>query len=457
MVDEILLLHRLEHCDAGAENATAEATTINGEAAMSVEEAVQRLPLIGYIPMGTGNGLGYVIGCKAGSEPSTGTKRSLFSKLDRKQNKLERARQVMSRLKEVGDAVQNSQEMPKCSIVEMPLMRVTHPELANGHDPDDAGTDRGDDKGDLCFFAGAGFDSLMLHDFERIKAWSRSPATLGGVLPAFVREALSSVVGYGVALVTRTLPQTLRHRTHQIRVEVTTRDEDALWVDHRRGDFAEPAVMRAGKEAEGRRGAVGRAGGDATADDGPAAAAAAAPRRRKKHLIFAGTTGIIAASTTPYYGGGMRLFPYARLFPTRLQLRLGRISPWTGFLNIPKIFEGSYRETSERQFGCLDFVGKEFEVEVSSGRYEEYVRRRSERRREGGKRRSWLRPWAARVRDEEDEGDVNGQGSKAPIAKGFPFQHSGESMGVRERFKLRVVQEPVKFVSFLEPRVVVDD
>jgi len=81
-----------------------------------------------------------------------------------------------------------------------------------------------------------------------------------------------------------------------------------------------------------------------------------------------------------------------------------------GALNIPKIFEGSYREKSDSGFGCIDFVGDDFEVEVKS---------------------------------EQDE-------------KGFPFQHSGESVGSLERFRLRVIKEKIKFVSLLERRLVVD-
>ena len=38
---------------------------------------------------------------------------------------------------------------------------------------------------------------------------------------------------------------------------------------------------------------------------------------------------------------------------------------------------------------------------------------------------------------------------------GFPFQHSGESMGIKERFRVRVVKQPVKFISFLKPRIVI--
>ncbi|KAL7538126.1 hypothetical protein ACHAWF_005998 [Thalassiosira exigua] len=436
MVDEILLLRKLEEEEEkNDDNATdvVAAHSIDH----SVEEAVRQLPLVGYLPMGTGNGLGYVVGCKAKERSGLDIMRLT------KKRKVENAKEVMRRLKEVGDAAQAAEAQSaapdnlaeavegKCSLVSMPLMEVTHPDpnATTSHLADDA-------KGDLCFFAGAGFDSLMLHDFQAVKAWSSKKTSLAAWFPRFARDALSSVAGYTVALVARTLPRALKHGTHEISVTVTTEDEEALWVDHRRGDFSEPAVR----------------GGDVHGIE---------PNSKGPRLVYAGKTGIVAASTTPFYGGGMRLFPYARLFPDRLQLRLGRISPLVGFLNIPKIFEGSYRERGERSFGCLDFVGTEFGVEVRGGRYEEYVKRKWEEceEKKTKRKRRWL-PWRRRQEEEDDddddeEGDCGVQG--AAVGKGFPFQHSGESMGVKERFRLRVVKEPVRFVTFLEPRVVVDD
>jgi len=362
-------------------------------------------------------------------------------------------------------------------------MEVTHPSPSTATASDattnfDNDDEYDNEKGDLCFFAGAGFDSLMLHDFQQVKAWSKnsSPSSSAVLVPSFIKDALSSVMGYCVALVTKTLPQTIRYGTHKIHVKVTTEDVSTLWVDHRRGDFSELAVPSSSTEAGGSSKVNGRESPSSSSSSSPDEESSSLSKdKNNRHLIYSGTTGIIAASTTPYYGGGMRLFPYARLFPTKLQLRLGRISPWTGFLNIPKIFEGSYRETSEKDFGCLDFVGEEFEVRVKGVGYEEYVKRKSEEKKKrkkggrGGTRRSLLR-WLSRRRarkesDGEEDGNSNSGSSSSSSngetiqgsAKGFPFQHSGESMGIKERFRLRVVQEPVKFVSFLEPRVVVDD
>mmetsp|Transcript_29657 Transcript_29657/g.59323 ORF Transcript_29657/g.59323 Transcript_29657/m.59323 type:complete len:674 (-) Transcript_29657:26-2047(-) len=450
-----------------------------GEEAKTVglEEAIKVLPVMGYIPMGTGNGLGYVIGCRVPKAKLFGNKRngSVLSDLDekdldgasdngtqtkrgkikralstfgslirRKKRRLEQTREVMQRLKEVGNDIHLAEDdfaredilAGKCSIVEMSLMEVTHhskdaviPAAAEGGTVPDIDGRLDNLKGDLCFFAGAGFDSLMLHDFQQLKAWSSSSRHL----PVIVKDALSSVAGYCVALVTKTLPQTLKYGTHNIHVSVTTPDEDTLWIDHRRGDFAELAIPSRERQNQKNHSAI--------------ANEKSKHGHQKQHLIFRGTAGILSASTAPFYGGGMKLFPYASLFPNKLQLRLGRISPLTGFFNIPKIFEGSYREKSEGEFGCLDFIGEDFEVEVASDRYDEYL----EREKEVEKRR-WFQK-----KETSNIAEKNGSNNAKKPRSGFPFQHSGESMGCKERFRLRVIKEPVKFISFLEPRVIIDE
>ena len=120
--------------------------------------------------------------------------------------------------------------------------------------------------------------------------------------------------------------------------------------------------------------------------------------------LYSGTTGILAAGTSPYYGGNLRLFPFARMTLDKMHLRLGRIHPLEGFLKIPSIFEGSYRDKTDN-FGCIDFCGTDFDVDIRSASKE-----------------------------------------------GFPFQHSGESIGHAKHFRLRVVKEPVRFVNFMKKR-----
>jgi hypothetical protein len=303
---------------------------MNSSRSMTVEEAMAELPLVGYIPLGTGNGVGSVVGCQG---ISGGLKSILPGAKRRKKNSL---RNVLERIKTVAQDTQSN----LFEVVELPMIEVSYLQ-----------------EKELCFFAGVGFDSLMLNDFKEIKNWSQRTGIL--------KRTLGSVTGYCVALVIKTLPKCVFGGVHNINVTVTTKSpEDTTWIDHRRGD-----VMR---------------------------------RVTPCGNLYQGMTGILAAGTSPFYGGGLRLFPFARMTLDKMHLRLGRIHPLTGFFNIPKIFEGSYRDTSDK-FGCIDFVGSQFTVNVHG---------------------------------EDDEG--------------FPFQHSGESVGHASSFQLQVVKEPVKFISFMQ-------
>ena len=332
--------------------------------ALDPTDAMTHLPFMGYIPMGTGNGVGSVVGCRL---PKRGLYRS-------KRRKMRQLKVIMEQLLQVGhdlalvDAGSSSKSRASnYSIVEMPMMQVLPHSKDESNSNNNITTDT--NASPLCFFAGVGFDSLMLNDFKTLKAWSERTGVL--------KRALGSITGYCVALVAMTLPQCVLQNKHQIHVTLTTRSssKDTLWIDHRRGDFAE--VVGDGQET----------------------------------LLYQGKAGILAAGTSPFYGGGLRLFPFARMYADKMHLRLGRIHPVKGFLNIPRIFEGSYRDNN---FGCLDFIGDDFEVEV------------------------------------REDNILRKQG-------GYPFQHSGESAGHLERFRLKVVQEPVRFICFLPKRVVVTD
>jgi hypothetical protein len=160
----------------------------------------------------------------------------------------------------------------------------------------------------------------MLNDFKDIMEWSQRTG--------FFTKMLSSVVGYCVTLLVKTLPKTVLRSSHIVNVQVTTNQiNNTYWVDHRRGDFVQPCTSP---------------------------------------MLYNGTTGIIAGSTVPYYGGKLRLFPFARISSDKLHLRIGRIHPLIGFFNIPKIFAGTYRDFSKDRFGVLDFIGNDFTINVSS-------------------------------------------------------------------------------------------
>jgi diacylglycerol kinase family enzyme len=301
-----------------------------------------RLPLFGYIPLGTGNALGSVIGCKP---------RHRF----RLSKQIEAIQDVLKQLLDIAQALEQKLDVPtevEVDIVDLPLLQITTAYQENKKDQI------------CCFFAGIGFDSLMLQDYKELQQWSDQST--------FWKDKFQSVWGYTVALFTRTLPKCVSNQSHLVKVELTTK-KDALWVDHRRGD-----IVRKIPSPNSQGG------------------------KPQETMLYKGQAGIVAAATTPFYGGNLKLFPFARLTENGCQVRVGRIHPLNGVLNIPKIFDGSYRNF---EMGCLDFVGTQFSLEI--------------------------------------QGD-----------DGYPVQHSGESMGPKTHVDLQVLDEPARFVTLLPPRLV---
>ena len=375
-------------------NSTTTTTTTTTTA-----QAMKRLPVMAYLPMGTGNGVGSVVGChnNNNSQRKGGWKRfvPLLSRRYQQQELLAK----MQRLKAFAEKQEDEENQPSLpfnnsndqeyELIEMPMIQVTHQHSNDDATTTTATTTNGENKSkqqqdDLCFFAGVGFDSLMLNDFKEIKAWSQRTGIL--------RNLLSSVTGYCVALLARTLPQCIHRQAHKIQVDLVAHDPQTLWVDHRRGDFVRPVA------AEG------------------SSSSSSSSTTTSPLLLYSGTTGILCAGTSPYYGGGLRLFPFARMTTDQMHLRVGRIRPLTGFFRMPQIFAGSYRDKSATRFGCLDFMGRDFEVQVSPAVTTT-----------GGKTTNC---------------------TSSTRSGGYPFQHSGESVGLVDRFRLRVVEEPVRFVCF---------
>ncbi|GKY92378.1 hypothetical protein MPSEU_000208700 [Mayamaea pseudoterrestris] len=329
---------------------------------LTMEQAMQTLPVVGYIPMGTGNGVGSVAGCRA-PPPDSLKRPTLWKRLfRRKKLQQERFTNVLEMLRTVGQDLDRGLDydsiIANVDQVELPMMELT--------------TQSNRTHGDLCFFAGVGFDSLLLQDFKDLKAWS----VRNKILP----QLFGSVAGYCVALVSRTLPKCVRRNAHRVQVTIVSNDPETLWVDHRRGDVVQPL---------------------------------------RDALVYNGTAGIVAAGTSPFYGGGLRLFPFARLSPSKMHLRLGRIHPLLGFINIPGIFSGSYRDLGDDTFQCLDFLGDDFEITVQPEQ-------------------------------------LSLQRTNSERTSGYPLQHSGESVGLCNSFRLKVVHTPIRFVTFLKKRVVQD-
>jgi hypothetical protein len=317
-------------------------------------------------------------------------------------------------------------------IVELPLMEVRMV-------PDDS-TENNETVA-YSFFAGVGFDSLMLQDYKNIQQeWTGSNKDTDSTndnsdqqrkssilsrrrqrrwrvlsfLPFWKDSILAGVSGYTIALFTKTLPRCLHRQAHLMKVRVTTTNADSTyWIDHRRGDLMRPVTIMATTNHDNNDQYLYPKVANTTTTT-------TSITTSPPTVLYQGMAGIVAAGTAPFYGGGLRLFPFARMTPRGMHLRIGRIHPLRGTVHIPQIFAGSYRDKRPTAFGCLDFVGTQFQIDILS-----------------------------------------------PI-EGYPLQHSGESVGKCHTVSLatnptttttatRIIPPPIRFVTFLPPRLVIDD
>jgi diacylglycerol kinase family enzyme len=202
--------------------------------------------------------------------------------------------------------------------------------------------------GERCFFAGMGYDSLLLNDYNWLKARTQNP--LG-------KRLMHSVVGYFAALMARTLPSILLRDAANLRARVTTRAR-AYFVDPRKGD------------------AVSEIDAGTTLFEGPAA--------------------FIGAGTSPFYGYGMKIFPFARMMPGMMNLRVANIGPVSTLSNLPSLWKGSYRNSES----VFDFLASDVEID---------------------------------------------------LADPYPFQHSGDAQGLRKSVRMRIAEEPLDLVDLHHP------
>ena len=342
----------------------------------------------GYIPMGTGNALGSVIGCTASIKATSKRQRmkqTIQSIVRRKQYKLQQYKQTLQQL--MGFlASTTTTTTPTNTItidtVELPLMQVTTtPTKSSSSATRDTSTTTTATTDHYTFFAGVGFDSLMLQDYKEIQEWivpddedeeektsdttikeksstttqtpsQSTPTLLKRIISQIQHSVLGGVTGYTVALFTKTLPGIFLKDQNQktkypMNVRISTLSaKQTHWIDHRRGDLMRPVVVQVCDNDD-----------DLEMDD---------TQSEQPTILYEGSAGIVAAATTPFYGGGLRLFPFARMTTTGMHLRIGRINPLRGVLNIPRIFSGSYRERSPSEFGCIDFVGTQFIIDIIS-------------------------------------------------------------------------------------------
>lgn len=375
-----------------------------------------KLPKFAFLPLGTGNGMGMLVGARV------------------KGGKKKKVQNILTQLKQIVQmSEQTHHHIPtvKCPMIEITASSSSSFSNSNTYNETTISSlspknGQGEKPGQLCFFAGAGFDSLMLNDFNIVKRWSSNKPIL--------KRFLGSVAGYFVALLIRTLPQCLIWGKHKQAIRITipksstmnqnenenadncenipnnnhlrkannkqVKSNSTYWIDPRRGDTA--IEILDSTTTPSASSITSHENSKNLNDNLHQSSCFTTEINPNRQLLFEGETGIVAAATTPYYGGGLRLFPFSRMQPHTMHLRLGRIHPLIGFFNMPWIYRGTYRN---HHMGCMDFVGADFEIELS---------------------------------------------------KPYPFQHSGEAVqydGIN-KFSFTVANEEIEFVDFLEPRLI---
>ena len=158
-------------------------------------------------------------------------------------------------------------------------------------------------EGRLAPFTGVGYDSLILEDYNKVKARLR-----GTPLAALGEGA----AGYALAIGGSSIWRSYR----EPRTELVIRNEGA------------PAQK---VDLQGRP--VGR----------PVA---------RGEIIYQGPVSIAAASTIPYYGLDLRLFPQAMMRPDRFQLRVASVGVLPVLANLPALFRGESDHPVIRDYQC---------------------------------------------------------------------------------------------------------
>lgn len=150
-------------------------------------------------------------------------------------------------------------------------------------------------EGIISPFCGLGADAMVLADYGLVKEWlCRTP----------LRRIAPGPLSYGIAAVTRSLPQQLFGALPHCRI-----------------------VNQGG---EGFR-------------LGPKASVLGRPIQRGE-VLYEGPLRFAGLSTIPYYGYGFRMFPYAEERSDRMHLRVTTLSPLKFAAHFSDIWRGSYED-----------------------------------------------------------------------------------------------------------------
>ncbi len=167
--------------------------------------------------------------------------------------------------------------------------------------------------GESCFFAGLGYDSLILNDYNWLKGHTQS---------RWGRKLIQGLGGYLAAICSRSIPAIMMHDAAKIQARVKTRGP-AYYIDPRHGDAVqelEPGTT-----------------------------------------LFEGTAGFLGVATTPFYGYGFKVYPFAGLMPGMMQLRIGQIGPLDILPHMMSAWNGSWRCPNK----LFDFFVQDIDIELA--------------------------------------------------------------------------------------------
>ena len=101
----------------------------------------------------------------------------------------------------------------------------------------------------------------------------------------------------------------------------------------------------------------------------------------------------------PYFGYRFRAFPFSNIMPGMMNLRIASIGPLSALYNLTKLWRGTHRNPR----ALKDFLVESVDIELENP---------------------------------------------------FPFQHSGDPKGMRQKVSMKVSEEPLELVDFHRPRMI---
>lgn len=166
--------------------------------------------------------------------------------------------------------------------------------------------------GELCPFAGFGWDAQVLNDYDSFKESVRDTA---------LENSATGLAGYAASIVTRSIPSALGARPKEVRI--TSLGGHAV------------RITQAGEIVD-----------DYLPGD----------------VMFEGPTSVFGASTIPYWGFGVRMFPHCTRLPRHFQLRAYSGSMSAVLTHLPRFWKGEFAQGE-----MADFLAQHVKVEILDG------------------------------------------------------------------------------------------